>query len=83
MKKTKENNICIWFNNIKLIYNSDITCFSVGNNDYEFCQNLIMRRNYKSKFNELTPTGWIVLSGAVIIIILLVVVGIMIIRLYW
>ena len=41
-----------------------------------------MRKNYKSKLNELTPAGWTVVGGAIIVFILLVIVGVMIVRMY-
>lgn len=41
-----------------------------------------MRRNYNSKFNELTPMGWAVVVGAVVVFILLIVAGVMVVRTY-
>jgi hypothetical protein len=34
-----------------------------------------MRRNYKSKFNELTPIGWVVV-GAIALVVLICIMGI-------
>ena len=48
--------------------------------DITFVRICVMRRNYNSKFNELTPIGWVVVGGAVIVFLLLIVVGVMIVR---
>ena len=50
--------------------------------DITFVRICVMRRNYNSKFNELTPIGWVVVGGAVIVFLLLIVVGVMIVRTY-
>ena len=39
-----------------------------------------MRKNYKSKFNELTPIGWVVVGGVMLVFILLVLVSVMTVR---
>lgn len=41
-----------------------------------------MRRNYNNKFNELTPMGWVVVGGAVIVFILLIIAGTIIVKSY-
>lgn len=48
--------------------------------DITFVRICVMRRNYNSKFNELTPMGWVVVGGAIVVFILLVVVGVMLLR---
>ena len=50
--------------------------------DIAFVRICVMRRNYNSKLNELTPMGWVVVGGAVIVFLLLVVVGVIIARSY-
>lgn len=40
-----------------------------------------MRRNNKI-LNELTPMGWLVVGGAIVVFILLIVVGVMVVRTY-
>ena len=50
--------------------------------DITFVRICVMRRNYNSKFNELTPMGWVVVGGAIVVFILLMIVGIMIVRIY-
>lgn len=42
--------------------------------------NLVMRRNYKSKFNELTPIGWLVAGGVILIMIVIIIIGVLAIR---
>ena len=44
--------------------------------DIAFVRICVMRRNYNSKFNELTPMGWIVVGGAIMVFILLMIVRI-------
>ena len=39
-----------------------------------------MRRNYKSKFNELTPIGWVVAGGIVVVIIGIAIVVALVVR---
>ena len=39
-----------------------------------------MRRNYKSKFNELTPIGWVVAGGVILIMIVIIIIGVLAIR---
>lgn len=41
-----------------------------------------MRRNNRSKFNELTPMGWVVLGGVIVVFMLLVIVAILIIKMF-
>jgi hypothetical protein len=41
-----------------------------------------MRRNYHSKFNELTPMGWVVVGGVIVVFMLLVIVAILIIKMF-
>lgn len=48
--------------------------------DITFVKNCVMRRNYNSKFNELTPMGWAVVGGTIVVFILLIVVGVMLLR---
>lgn len=51
--------------------------------DINFVKICVMRRNYNSKFNELTPIGWGgVVGGAIVVFILIIIVGIMIARSY-
>ena len=50
--------------------------------DINFVKICVMRRNYNSKFNELTPIGWVVVGGAIVVFILLIIVGVMITRSY-
>ena len=50
--------------------------------DIAFVRICVMRRNYNSKFNELTPMGWVVVGGAIVVFILLMIAGIMIVRIY-
>ena len=50
--------------------------------DINFVKICVMRRNYNSKFNELTPIGWVVVGGAIVVFILLIIVGVMIARSY-
>lgn len=50
--------------------------------DIEIVRIYVMRRNYKSKFNELTPMGWVVVGGAMLVFLLFVIVGVMIVRIY-
>ena len=40
--------------------------------DITFVRICVMRRNYNSKFNELTPMGWVVVGGAIVVFILLI-----------
>jgi len=48
--------------------------------DINFVKICVMRRNFNSKFNELTPMGWVVVGGAIIVFIILVVSGILIVK---
>ena len=50
--------------------------------DITFVRICVMRKNYNSKFNELTPIGWVVVGGAIVVFILLIIVGVMIVRTY-
>ena len=50
--------------------------------DIAYVRICLMRNSYKIKFNELTPAGWAVVGGAIIVFILLVIVGVMIVRMY-
>ena len=50
--------------------------------DIAFVRICVMRRNYNSKFNELTPMGWVVVGGAVIVFILLIIAGTIIVKSY-
>ena len=50
--------------------------------DINFVKICVMRRNYNSKFNELTPMGWVVVGGAVIVFILLIIAGTIIVKSY-
>ena len=49
--------------------------------DIIFVRICVMRRNNKV-LNELTPMGWLVVGGAIVVFILLIVVGVMVVRIY-
>ena len=49
--------------------------------DIIFVRICVMRRNNKV-LNELTPMGWLVVGGAIVVFILLIVVGVMVVRTY-
>ena len=62
-------------------YKIGVLCFHMRQIlDIVFGRICVMRRNYKSKLNELTPIGWVVVGVAILVFILLIIVGIMIVR---
>lgn len=48
--------------------------------DIAFVKICVVRRNYNSKFNELTPMGWAVVGSAAIVFFILLITVILLIR---